>query len=287
MSRLCAKALAHDIEPGYVRKLIVKRGLTPEHPVKNWPYPIRIHTLGRFELLTNDKPVTFTGKAQKKPVELLKVLIASGGKDVPEEQIIDALWPDSEGDAGHSTFNTTISRLRQLLGNDKAIQVSARAVTLDPRYCYVDAWAFEMLAQEAESKLRSKQKSIGADSEIALKISDIYRGHFLPAETASNWTVSFRERLRDKFLRLILKAGMSLEEQGCCSEAVELYRRALEADDLSEEVCQRLMSCHLQLGQQSEAVSAYKRLRQTLLKVHGITPSGRTEALHQAALMCG
>jgi len=132
--------------------------------------------------------------------------------------------------------------------------------------------------------LRGEQEGVGSDSGIALKISDIYRGHFLSAETASNWMVSFRERLRNKFLRYILKAGGVLEEQDRQTEAVELYRRALDTDDLCEEVYQRLMSCQLHLGLNAEAVSAYKRFKQTLLKIHGITPSDWTEALYQTAL---
>lgn len=283
MSRLCARALEHNIEPDYARKLIKTRGLIPESAVANWPHPIRIHTLGRFELLKGDQPVTFSGKAQKKPVELLKVLIALGGKNVSETQIIDAVWPDSEGDAGHSTFATTVSRLRQLLGNDKAVQVSGRAVTLDPRYCYVDAWAFEALMKEAEVELRNKRKNAGADSGITSKILDLYRGCFLPAESAANWTIPFRERLRDKFLRYILKAGEALEGQNRLAEAIEQYRRTLEGDDLCEEVYQRLMSCYLKLGQQSEAAFTYKRFKQTLLR-HTITPSEQMEALYQAAL---
>jgi DNA-binding SARP family transcriptional activator len=212
------------------------------------------------------------------------MLIAAGGKNVPEEQIVDALWPDSEGDAGHSTFTTTISRLRQLLDNDKAVQVSGRAVTLDPRFCYVDIWAFEALVQDAERSLRNRQENVGAHSAIALKIFDLYRGSFLSEEAASSWMISCRDRLRDKLVRYVFKAGTSLEEQDCWAEAVELYRRALETDDSSEEVCQRLMSCHLRLGQQAEPVFAYKRFRQTLLKRHGIAPSDRTEALYQKAL---
>ncbi len=35
-------------------------------------------------------------KAPKKVLALLKAIIAHGGKDVPEQKLIDALWPDEE-----------------------------------------------------------------------------------------------------------------------------------------------------------------------------------------------
>lgn len=283
MSRLCAKALEHDIEPGYVRKLISTRGLVPGGAVANWPYPIRIHTLGRFELLKDDKLVTFTGKAQKKPVELLKALIAMGGQDVSDVRLVDALWPDSEGDAGYGALKTTILRLRQLLGCDDAVLVSGGAVSLDSRICYVDAFAFDELIQEAELQ-HKQQKTHDPQSAIALKISDVYKGRFLAADIASIWAASLRERLQNKFLRFSLKAGKALEEQDRWADAIELYHRSLESDDLHEEFYQRLMSCHLKLGQQAEAVSTYRRCKKTLFKTFDATLSDLTETLYQTAL---
>ena len=77
---------------------------------------------------------------------------------------------------------------------------------------------------------------------------------------------------------------MALEERGRQAEAIEHYHRALEADDLHEEFYQRLMACHLQLGQQAEAASTYRRCKRALLKSFGAPLSDMTEALNQAAL---
>src|SRR5207302_7051109 len=75
MSRLCVAALKAGVETDYVRDVIRTRGLTPETPaldVEQWPWAVRVFTLGRFEVLTNDMPVKFAGKAQHKPLALLK-----------------------------------------------------------------------------------------------------------------------------------------------------------------------------------------------------------------------
>lgn len=78
MSILCVEALEHGIEPNYVAVLIVRRGLTPVRYMENWPYPIKIFTLGGFRLQKDDRPVQTSGKVQRKPLELLKVVIALG-----------------------------------------------------------------------------------------------------------------------------------------------------------------------------------------------------------------
>jgi LuxR family maltose regulon positive regulatory protein len=92
MERLCAKALDAGIEVEYVQDLIRKRNLIPEKPplhLENWPWPLKIYTLGRFELLKDGKPIRFSRKARQKPLALLKALIAFGGKGIRADQIED------------------------------------------------------------------------------------------------------------------------------------------------------------------------------------------------------
>ena len=61
--------------------------------IADWPWAFRVTTLGRFSLLRHGEPVTFSGKAQRRPLELLRVLIAHGGREVTEERVTEALWP--------------------------------------------------------------------------------------------------------------------------------------------------------------------------------------------------
>lgn len=61
MQFLYAKALEEGIELDYVKGLIRKQGLTPPSPAaENWPY-----TLGRFEIIKDDMPLTPSRKEQK------------------------------------------------------------------------------------------------------------------------------------------------------------------------------------------------------------------------------
>jgi DNA-binding SARP family transcriptional activator len=77
---------------------------------------------------------------------MLKFLIALGGKDVPEDQVIDTLWPESDGDMAHFSFKTNLHRLRQLVGNENVVRLIEGRLTLDPRYCWVDVDAFQDLS---------------------------------------------------------------------------------------------------------------------------------------------
>ena len=54
MAKLCIKALQAGIEVEYTQELIRRLHLIPDQSsihLENWPWPLKIFTLGRFELL--------------------------------------------------------------------------------------------------------------------------------------------------------------------------------------------------------------------------------------------
>lgn len=291
-ARLCARALEAGIEVEYVQWLIRTRRLILEEPpyhLESWPWALKVYVLGTFRLEREGEPVSFSRKVQQKPLLLLKALIALGTKDVREEQVSDALWPEAEGDAAHSAFTTTLSRLRDLLGVEKAIRVQEGRATLDARYCWVDAWAFERLLGEAEDRLRELRE--GRDREgvrrpdlatLVGKATALYKGHFLRGDEAHVWTTSYRERLRGKCLRLILRWGERLQAVGQWKDALEHYQRGLEVDNLAEEFYQSLMLCYRELGLRAEVLVTYRRCREVLSSALGVAPSSKTEAIYRS-----
>jgi two-component SAPR family response regulator len=269
------------------KRLVRKTDLFPETwslDSETWPWQLAIYTLGQFEIIKEGEPLKFTGKVQRRPLLLLKALITLGGKEVREEHLLDLLWPDSEGDAAHSAFTTALSRLRQLLGLEKAIRVQGKTATLERRHCWVDAWAFERIYELAEdlwkrNRLRSSSSEI---IEFTEKAIHFYKGHFLPMDDEHPWTSPYRDRLRTKFRRLVVRLGDYLEEGGQWKKAVEYYEKALEADDLVEELYQHLMTCYYKLGQWTEAIKVYHRCKKSLSSSLGIEPSPKTQAIYKS-----
>jgi DNA-binding SARP family transcriptional activator len=277
VARLCMLALEHGIETEYVSAYIRKRGLAPKPPpvmLENWPWPLKVFTLGRFSIVKDGTPIRFATKAQKKPLELIKVLVALGGHDVDKARISDALWPDVDGDKADRALTTTLHRLRRLLGNKLAVQIQNGKLDLNPSCCWVDCWAFERLLAAAED--RSKQKDLDVTIRLTEKALTIYGGDFLAGDTRDPWAVSQRERLRSRFLQAVNRIGSILTSIGQWEKAADCYRRSLDVDDLSEETYQRLMHCLQQLGRRAEALSVYERCRKTLHAVFGLSPSPET-----------
>ncbi|TKB63801.1 MAG: hypothetical protein E8D47_12690 [Nitrospira sp.] len=270
---LCAKALAAGIEPDYARMLIRKRHLSPGTAgvhLEAWPWPIKIYTLGRFALVKDGKPVSFTGKTQKRPLDLLKALIALGGRNVNQARLIEALWPETDGDAAAASFNMALKRLRELLGHPDAVLLTERKLTVNAQLCWVDVWAFERgIALDKH------------DEREAGHVLNLYHGPFL-GDDEEAWSLSMRERLRASFLKHVQAVGEGLEARAQWAIAIEWYQRGLRVDDLIEQFYQRLMTCQHKLGQRAEALSTYQRCKKVLGTHLGVTPSSTTEAFYRS-----
>jgi len=271
LAELLPVALASEIEPEIATQLarefhVLPAGIAPE----NWPWPVKVYTLGRFELLIDGQSPGYSRKVPKKVLALLKAIIAFGAKDVPEQKLLDALWPDEDGYAAYRSLTATLHRLRKLVGNGKVIRQTGGEIALNRQCCWVDADAFEDRVDHASNGSEGLGEAI-----------KIYRGAFLAQEEGTPWAVPARERLRAKFIHAVGKLGLFLETNGRYETAIELYARGIDADNLVESFYQGLMRCYENLDRRSEAASAYRRLRQTLSVTLGIQPSTESQRLFE------
>lgn len=194
-----------------------------------WPWPYRVQTFGGFRLLRHDEPLgTGEGKAKKRPLELLKFLIAAGGEQVSESKVTDALWPRIDGDSAHRSFTSTLHRLRKLLGEDRAVTLHEGRVSLDRRYFWLDTWAFEQLAADIEAASGAELEKTGE------RLLALYRGSFMAEDADAAWLIPARERLRGRFSRILARLCHHLEERGEAARARALHEKSLEIDPLVE-----------------------------------------------------
>jgi DNA-binding SARP family transcriptional activator len=282
MSRLAALALREGIERDHVRELIVARGIAPPPDAPaDWPWRLRIRALGGFVLERDGEPLRFTGKAQKKPLELLKALIALGGRGVEASRLAAVLWPDAEGDTAKVSFDTTLYRLRKLLGYDAALVLSEGKLALDEAHLWLDVRAFEAAVARIDALLADNGAATETLAAAATALVAGYPGHFLAGEDDQPWLVGLRDRLRAKLIRAVLELGRRLQARGEWRKAAALFAHGLEADNLAEPLYRALMVCHRELGETAEALRAFRRCRELLSMVLGVAPSAETEAVRR------
>ena len=266
MAPLLALALEHGIEPEFTRMLIRDRQLAAPSPATaDWPWPLALRMLGEFVVIRDGTPLVSKGKAQKRPLDMLKALVALGGRNVDASMLTAQLWPDAEGDDAKTSFDSGLYRLRKLLAVDGALTLGEGKLSLNPQLVWLDVWAFEQALDAAPP-----------DVEAALAS---YRGHFLGLEAPAPWALPLRDRLQARLARAVLARGQALEAQQDFAAARVLYERALELDNLAEAIYRRLMVCQRELGDPAGALTTYRRCRELLSIVLGRKPAAETEAI--------
>ena len=285
-ARLCALALAQHIEVDFVTSLIRKCGLAPPEPAPDaWPWPLRIHALGRFTIERDGSAVAAEGKGQRKPLELLRALVARGAMNaaqgLPTGELIDMLWPDLEADAPKASFDMSLMRLRKLLQVDGALRLAEGRLWLDPRLVWCDVAAFEQDCATLIGRPDHAQNSAD-DQACAAALRRLRQRQGLrlfgpgPVEP---WSVLPRERLARRFEAAVVAHGARLEAQGAWITAIGLYEHGV-AEDATAEPCHRgLMRCHLALHQPAAALRSFQRCRELLATLLKVPPSAETLAL--------
>jgi two-component SAPR family response regulator len=206
---------------------------------------------------------------------VLQALIAFGGTEVRAGQLIDALWPDSDGDAAYHALETALYRLRQLLRARDAVRMHRGKVSLCRDHLWTDMWQVEDELQQLHGPEANAIERIG-------RLRRLYQGHFLQNEGEKPWILKTRHELRDSLQRAIRDAARECEHARHWDDAVKLYRSAIEVDSLNEGLYRGLMLCHQQLGDHSEALQAYGRCRELLKHFLGMPPDERTQALYHS-----
>ena len=276
------RALEAGIEVEFVRRAIRSRCLpSPAGADSRWPWALRIELLGAFRLIHDDAPIVFTGKAQQKPLELLKFLGAERGMAADTSAIAAALWPDSDGAAAKKSVEVTVSRLRKLLGDDALVQVAEGRVRLDPSQVWCDAQALWALCLGAETMQQTARPAIDV-IDLGERLLRAYSGDLLPNEDEGMWRVGARDRYRNAFVRAVRTLANYWNDRDDVARAIPLLEAAITRDPLAEALYQVLIGAYVKENQPAEAMRVYRQCRQMLSVLIGASPSPQTEKLRMS-----
>ena len=248
-ARLFAKALELGIEVGYALEVIRKRQLKPPadgSAPENWPWRVKVRTFGKLTVEVDGKPLEKHRKAPHRLLELLAAIIAFGGQEVPVSRMVDALWPEVDGDTAHENFKKSLARLRKLLGVDDVIQWQDGKISLNRDLVWVDVLAFDIQAQREDGRAIT-----------------LYKGPFLGHGEIPAWAEPRRDQMRTRFIGLVNRHCDQAQAAEKAEEAIQSLEQAIEADPVTEPFYQRLIPLLAAHGRHSEAQRYYRAYEKT------------------------
>lgn len=280
IAELARLAIAHDIETGYVRRLVRLHDLpSPDPTLAGWPWPLLLRGFGNFEATLNEQVIAGAdaqtkGKTAQRPRDLLRALIAHGPQPLPVATVLDWLWPDADAAAQRKAFDVALLRLRRLLDDARLVHLEGARLWLDPRFVWSDVGALHELMHRIGS---AHGASLAQLQQWGAQLLDLMRGPFLAGDD-SDWVQAARQRYRQRFVITVSQLAAHMEALDPAA-AIRLYERALDVDPLAESLSRKLMRLHANRGDHAEAMRVWRACCTMLSVAAGLAPSRETQLL--------
>jgi DNA-binding SARP family transcriptional activator/tetratricopeptide (TPR) repeat protein len=219
---------------------------------------VRVELLGRFGVAVSGNEFPADVWPGRRAAELVQLLALADGHRLTRDQVVEALWPHLEVEAGAANLRKAAHYARQALADPEAVVLRGGQVALFPaRPVATDVGQFEAQSRAA---LRA------GDGPACAAAASAYTGDLLPEALYEEWTQAPRERLRSQYVELLRRSGE--------------FERLVEVEPTDEPAYRELMRRELGAGSRPAAIRWYGRLRTALRRELGILPSRETDAIY-------
>ncbi|MBA8951910.1 BTAD domain-containing putative transcriptional regulator [Actinomadura namibiensis] len=236
---------------------------------------MRIGILGPVEVTVSGRAVEVGGARLR---ALLTLLALEGGRPVPAERLIDALWEDAVPAAAPNALQSLVSRLRAAVGREH-VESRPGGYRLAVPSGAVDAHDFEDRLRAARALADPAARAEALRAALAL-----WRGPAL-ADAAglafAEGPAARLEGLRQAALEERVDADLEL---GRHAELIPELEALAAADPLREPLRGRLIRALYAAGRQADALAEYAAVKRELADALGVDPSPDLEALHLSVL---
>ena len=233
---------------------------------------VHIRLLGGFAVSVAGAIVPEGQWHSRRARSLVKLLALAQGHRLHRDQVIEALWPDSDLSAAANNFHQTLYNARRILETAGGFSLSLEEGFLslsgsDRQDLSVDVDQFEAAAAHAEGL---------QDPQAYQDALDLYSGDLLPDDPYEEWALPRREALRQVYLNLLVDLSRLCENRQEYPQGIAALQQVLSVDKAREEAHVGLMRLHALSGQRQQALRQYQVLRDALQAELDAEPSEPT-----------
>jgi DNA-binding SARP family transcriptional activator len=211
-----------------------------------------------------------------KTADLLRLLAVNGGKPVPVDTILEALWPRVDRTRGSASLRTALCQIRRVLRAD-CITRHHEGMSLGP--ALIDVVTFARLAGDCRRLVGQGRWSDAV--ALAQEAEALYVGDLGAHDPSIDVLDAQRTALRELRLQLLMDAADASVHLQCYVDGVDFARRAIGIDPFSERAYRALIRSHAGAGEIHRAMDAYDRCRAALAEELGVEPAPQTRALRR------
>jgi DNA-binding SARP family transcriptional activator len=186
------------------------------------------------------------------------------------DQVLDALWPDSDPGQAVNSLHQTVYFLRRVIEPTYSDDLSPGYVNQDADLVWLDT---ELIASRS-IQCKEKLRELGSDPPIheVLSMAAEYRGRFALDFSYEDWATVHRESLHARYLEVMERAIAAASASGHFTDAMELSRATLETDPTLDHIHASLVKFYSLLGAHAAAAEQYQRYSAIVREELGAEP---------------
>ncbi len=236
------------------------------------PAGVRVRCLGGFSFVVDGEPVD---ESAAKPMEraLLHVLAINPGERVHREALIEALWPEADGDAGLHRLQVAVSSLRRLLSASGAD--GSQILTRDgDSYRLALPAGSDVDVRNLDHAMRRATTARGAgdtaaEEEALTAALASYGGPLMPGDGPADWVIEPRRQIQATVAEAAARLATLRLDRDDLQGAAESARAGLAVDRYRDELWKLLIVAAERAGHHAEAGSA-RRAYEAVLEELGV-----------------
>ncbi len=246
---------------------------------------LAVHFLGDFDVFVDDEPVRrWHGR---KSQAVLQLLVLAAPRTLAVDTVIDALWPETNYEAGRRNLHQAMYMLRRSLrgvapdsGDPVSFERPDYRLSTD-----VDVWSdvAEFERSVASGRRTASEHLLDALADLETAVG-LYRGEFLEDALYDDWTFPHRDRLRRRFNEAATTLFDIYVQLRRLDSLVDLAHRVIEYDACNEAAHRRLIEAYDAQGKRHLAIQQFKTCERELSRHLGVAPAPETERLMRRLL---
>lgn len=239
---------------------------------------LHISLLGQFRLRWGETAVLHLDTPSHQA--LLAYLVLYANKNHSRQHLAFTFWPNSTEAQARTNLRKAIYYLRHILPQVDQFLYADRYVLMWPgSMAYLlDVNEFIKASYQAQRATTPTEQRHFLETAIISYHGDLLPGHY------EEWTLAYRETLRQQYLDCLTQHIHLLEKANEYAAAANSARRLLQADPLCETAYRRLMRLQALCGDRTGALRTYQSCTAALERELHILPSRPTEAAYRRLL---
>ena len=251
------------------------------------PNQIFIRMMGLFTIEAGGEIHEELMAKSRKGISLIQYLVLERGRPVSNQRLIRELWADRRSESPESALKTMVSRVRATL-NAISTELGACIVSGKGTYRWesrpnVHVDVLEII--DLLNTLRQEPPSPGhikkTEALMELFQGDLYlTGDILNGQSMQNW-------LHNEYLSAVYRYIELLKANEEHTKICEVCRRAIQIDDLDEQLHLELMQALINLNRADAATAEYQRLAKQSREYLDAEPGEELQACYESLAEAG